>query len=517
MFEGVRMRRSGKRSLGLASVLLSVAASVGAGAAAGATPEQGGSAVFLTFSESPTLDPALGRNSAGGGQVPLTPIYDLLAEVTIDGEIVPRLAESVETDDAIVWTITLREGLTFTDGTPFDSAAVIAHWDRLADPATGSPSNSEVITMESYTALDDRTIEVHLHAPNGQWARYLMAGLGMIPSPTAVAELGEGFASAPVGAGPFMVDEYVRDDHLTLVRNPDYWDAPRPYLDEITFRPILVPQQRKDTFDAGEGDFSFEVIWSSQLVDWVAQGRDVLVPPISGGQGNVFNVTAPPLDDIRVRRALVLATDIEDLNDKVNNGGAPVVDTLFVEGSPFYDASITAPAFDLEAAQALVDEYTAENGGPLEINVIATETSRLLVETLQQQWSRLSGVEVTVDILEGAEYQRRILAKEFVVGGSAVFGIDPEPNMYDFLHSDSPNTRGGFVTPAIDEALQAGRESLDIEERRDAYLRFQQAFWEELPFLLTFRLANATVVGDGVEGFRIIDAGLPDLTNVTVS
>jgi peptide/nickel transport system substrate-binding protein len=511
-----RSRRRSLVSLSSALALVSVFGVFGAGAAE-ASPEQGGSAVFLTFAESPTLDPALGRNSAGGGQVPLVPIFDLLAEITIDGEIVPRLAESVETEDALVWTITLREELMFSDGTPLDADAVIAHWDRLADPETGSPSFSEVATMESYEAVDARTIEVTLVERNGQWARYLMAGLGMIPSPTAVAELGDGFASAPVGAGPFTVQEFVRDDHLTLVRNPNYWDAPRPYLDDVTFRPILVPQQRKDTFDAGEGDFSFEVIWSSQMVDWVNQGVEVLLPPISGGQGNVFNVTAPPLDDIRVRRALALATDIEDLNDKVNNGGAPVVDTLFVEESPFYEPTLTAPAHNPEEAQALLDEYIAENGGPVELDIIVTETARLLVETLQQQWTGLDGLEVTVTVLDTAEYQRRLLAKEYSVGGSAVFGVDPEPNMYDFLHSESANNRGGFVSPAIDEALQAGRVALDLEERREAYLRFQEAFWEELPFILTFRLANATAVADRVEGFRIIDAGLPDLTAATVN
>jgi len=483
----------------------------------GAASGDGGELRFLNFSETPTLDPALGRNNSGGGQLPLIPIYDMLAEVEPDGTVVPRLAESVETEDGLIWTVTLREGLTFTDGTPLDADAVMAHWDRLADPVTASPSASEAATMKSYQALDERTIKVTLVERNSQWARNLMRGLGMIPSPTAVSDLGEGFASAPVGAGPFKVEEFVRDDHLTLVRNPGYWDAPRPYLDKVTFRPILTPQQRADTFDAGEGDVVWEVVWNTQLATWVQEGRDVRIPPISGGQGNIFNVTKPPLDDVRVRRALWLAYDAEDLNQKVNNGKAPVVDTLFVEGSPFYNESVKAPQPDLGEAQSLIDEYVAEKGGGVDVELMGTENSRLLLETLQQQWSRLGDVQVSVAVVEPTEFQRRLLAKEFSISGGALYGTDPEPIMFDYLHSKSANNRGGFDSLRIDAALQAGRAAIDNDERKAAYAEFEKAFWDELPYLLTIRLAYATVVGDHVEGYRIIDDGLPDLTHVTLN
>jgi peptide/nickel transport system substrate-binding protein len=501
----------------LAAVLLIPACESGSSEASDAARGSGGELTFLNFSETPTLDPARGRNNSCGGQLQLVPIFDMLAEVDATGKITPRLAESVKTDDALHWTVTLREGLVFSDGTPFDANAVTAHWDRLADPKTASPSRAEAATMKSYRAVDKRTIEVTLVARNSQWARYLMRGLGMIPSPTAVEKLGEGFASAPVGAGPFTVKEYVRDDHLTLVRNPKYWDAPRPHLATLTFRPILNPQQRADTFDSGDGDVSWEVIWSSQLAKWVDEGRDVRIPPINGGQGNIFNATKPPLDDVRVRRALWLAYDAEDLNQKVNNGKAPIVDTLFVKDSPFYNAAAKAPATNLGEAQSLIDAYVAEKGGPLKIDIMATETSRLLTETLQQQWRRLKGVETSVSVVEPAEFQRRVLSKEFVVSGGSVYGLDPEPIMYDFLHSKSAGNRGGFKSPAIDEALDAGRAAIDLEGRKAAYAAFEKAFWEELPYLLTTRLAYTTVVGEQVKDYRIIDDGLPDFTNVTMA
>ena len=484
---------------------------------AGDEPVAGGTATFLNFAEVPTLDAGKARGSTGGGQVPLVAIYDLLVEVDADGEVTGRMAESVTSDDALVWTITLREGLTFTDGTPFDAAAVKAHWDRILDPATASPSIADAGTMESVEVVDDRTLEVTLVEPMGQWPRFLMRGLGMIPSPTAVAELGDGFASAPVGAGPFSVEEYVRDDRLAMVRNPDYWDAPKPYLDELVFRPIVDDQQRFDTLATGDAELAFYVIYTPGLVRSISDGLDVRIAPNSGGQGMVLNVTQPPLDDERVRQALYHATDLEDLNEKVTSGGAALVDTLFAEDSPFNTPDLLAPAYDLAKAQELVDEYLAEKGGTIDLTILGTETARVQYETQQQQWSQLEGVNVSVDIIETTEFLRRQLAGEFQVAGSALSGVDPEPAMYDFIHTGGRANFGKFSDPEIDAALEAGRVALEVDERAAAYEEFQQLLWTKVPYILTFRLPYATVVGEGVEGFRQIDDGLPDLTGVSLT
>ncbi len=502
---------------GLAIAGVSHAQAAGAHRPATAAPQAGGTATFLSFAEVPTLDAGRARSSTGGGQIPLVPIYDMLAEVAPDGTVTGRLAESVESEDSLVWTITLREGTVFSDGTPFDADAVVAHWTRIADPETASPAIGEVSKIESWEVVDPLTVRVTLLQPNAQWPRHLMRALGMIPSPTAVAELGDEFASAPVGAGPFMVSEYARDDHLTLVRNPNYWDAPRPYLDSLIFRPVTDDQQRFDTLAAGDAEFSFNVVWNTQLVQSIDDGMDVRIGPNSGGQGLVFNVSEPPLDDVRVRQALYMATDTADLNDKVAGGNAAVVDTMFPEGSPFHNPELTPPASDLAGAQALIDEYVAEVGGPIEVTLLGTEQSRIANETVQQQWNRLEGVEASIDLVETTEFLRRQLAGEFSVAGSAISGVDPEPYMSSFLETGSPLNFGQFSSPEIDAALEAGRVATDLDARIAAYNDFQAAFWEQVPYILTFRLPYATVVGPNVIDFRIIDDGLPDFAAASLA
>ncbi|WP_238015191.1 ABC transporter substrate-binding protein [Dactylosporangium sp. AC04546] len=473
-------------------------------------PRAGGTLQFLTFQEVATLDAGAARPTTGSGQLPLVAIYDMLAEVLPDGTIKPRLAQSVETQDQRVWTITLRAGLKFSDGTPFDAEAVKAAWDRMADPATGSPSAGQVKTMKTYEVVDATTLKVTLAEKNSQWARYLMRGLGMIPSPTAVKTLGAAFAQKPVGAGPFTVDSYVRDDRLVLKRNPLYWDAPRPYLDSLVVRPVLGDGPRLDTFSSGDADVIAFVIWSPELVQSIKQRLDTRIPPISGGQGIVLNTRKAPLDDVRVRRALLLAVDLADLNDKVNAGGAATVDSLFTKDSPFYSDAPSRPKTDLAMAQTLIDQYLAEKGGSINLELLGTATSAVQNQALQQRWSQLKGVKVSVQTLEPVAFVTRQGKGDFQMAGSAVAGVDPEPSMALALQTGSALNFGGFSDPLVDKALADGRTATTTQERAAVYRTLETQFWAQVPLIPTFRLPYAFVVSKDVGGFRLIDDGLPD-------
>ncbi len=506
--------RHRKLWLALAPILLTtVIAPAAASATAPEEPQAGGALTWLGLTEVTSLDPAKARASTAVDGNPLAALYDQLIRVEDDGTITPRLALSVESDDATVWTITLREGLGFSDGTPFDAAAVTAHWDRMLDPATASPSVGDVSNMASYRAVDPLTVEVTLVAPNGQFPRLLTRAIGMIPSPTAVEAAGDGFGESPVGAGPFVFGEWTRDDHLTMERNPGYWDAPKPYLDEVTFRPIPDPQQRADTLASGDADVTFYVGRSSQVAALEEAGFTLMVPELNGGIGMAFNTTHPPFDDRRMRLAFAFATDLDDYLSKATAGGT-AVDTLFLPSSPFYDDALVQPTNDLAQGQALVDEYIAEFGGPVQVSLPMAETQRLVGEVLLQQWSRLEGVEINLEVIQGSEALRRQLAGEFDIAQSAAYGIDPEPIFYDRFHSGTAQNFGGFANDALDAALEAGRSGTDEAARREAYLEFQEILWAEMPYVFLDRLYWPTIVGDGVAGMTIVDDGVADLAAV---
>ena len=195
---------------------------------------------MLFYTEvAPTLDPIRSTASGGSDAQPMFALYGAL--VTLDPytlEMEPLLAESLEpNDDFTVWTLTLRDGIVFSDGSPYDAAAVMDYWTRIGDPANASPAVSTAGTIASMEVVDPLTLEVTLVGPDAHFDKSIERhAFNWVPSSEAVAA-GHDFTNDPVGAGPFLLEEWVRDDHMSLVPNPDWIGSDGPYLDRYTFAP----------------------------------------------------------------------------------------------------------------------------------------------------------------------------------------------------------------------------------------------------------------------------------------
>ncbi|TCN46255.1 extracellular solute-binding protein (family 5) [Rhodococcus sp. SMB37] len=147
----------------------------------------------------------------------------------------------------------------FTDGTPLDAAAVQFSWERLRDPALGSTAIRQVSQVATTEVLDETTLKVVLHDPNPSFPQGMPAtSMNWIASPTALGNGRTAFDEAPVGAGPFELTRWMRQGAIELERNPDYWDAPKPYLDAITIRAVADTNQRVNAITTGDADLSAE-------------------------------------------------------------------------------------------------------------------------------------------------------------------------------------------------------------------------------------------------------------------
>ncbi|WP_238015206.1 ABC transporter substrate-binding protein [Dactylosporangium sp. AC04546] len=507
--EGRRPRQLLAAALALALLPL---AACGDGGGSGSTqgngqPVMGGSATYINHTESLSLDPIDARIEPNQGGNVLPPLYDHLIWIKEDGSIVPRLATSVTTSDGKQWQIKLREGVTFSDGTQFDAAAVKFNWERLRDPATAAPNAGAAAAIDTTEVVDPLTLRVTLKKPNRQWHRYLTAsGLTFIGSPTAIAAAGKQFGSKPVGAGPFVLAERVQGDHMTFKRNPKYWDAPRPYLDELVIRPVPVAQQRFDSFEAGEGDFVSTGNPVPQTADLRSKGYSVVEPQLIGGIGLVLNNARAPFDDVRVRQALLLATDVKDFVDKGTGGSGDAITTLFPKGAPL-GADISRPAVDRAKAQSLIDAYVAEKGGPVKIEFSVAEAIKSWAEVFQQQWAALKNVEVKITVSLGPEASRRLLAGQYDVTTNAVIGDDPEPDFYDLFYSSSSLNRSKFKDPAVDAALEEGRSADSIERRKAAYGIVERAVWDQVPYIFLVRAGAAYTAGKNIKNFQVVGEG----------
>src|SRR5262249_34522653 len=156
-----------------------------------------------------------------------------------------------------VWTLKLRSGVKFSDGTAFDAAAVKFNWDRAKDPAELSPAASIMKQVTSMQIIDPVTLKITLTAANSAFPAVIATTgpMTLIGLPAASAKSEPAYGSAPVGAGPYLLKEWVRRDHMTLVRNPTYYG--KTYLDQIIIRDIPDEQQRYNTLLSGGADMSF--------------------------------------------------------------------------------------------------------------------------------------------------------------------------------------------------------------------------------------------------------------------
>jgi hypothetical protein len=194
-------------------------------------PVPGGSAVILTLTEPRSLDPAFLGNAYAITPVVGNSLYGQpMVDAVESGQVEYRMAESFTTDDGgASFTLRLRPGLEFTDGTPLDAAAVKFDWDRLRDPAVGATARPEASMIAETTAADALTLTLRMVSPVPNYAEAILATtMNWIASPTALAAGRESFARNPVGAGPFVLSSWQRDATMELDRNPGCYDAPAP-------------------------------------------------------------------------------------------------------------------------------------------------------------------------------------------------------------------------------------------------------------------------------------------------
>lgn len=501
---------------GIAALALSACGGGGGSQGAGGPegdPVSGGSLQLIAAAEPRKLDPA-SLSNAGAHNAPVgTALYGaLLHSDTTTGELTPKMAESWTTDDnGKTFTLKIREGIEFSDGTPYDAEAVKFNWDRMKEPAI-APSSSTVASMiESTKVIDALTLEVSMIEPNPRFGTAVTTyALNWIASPKALQGDAASFDANPVGAGPFKLVTWTPNDVMELEKNENYYEGPdKPYLDKLSIRTITDSNQRANTLLSDGAD----VIVESNLgirKKLEGAGKVVSSDPIGGGLYICFNTTKAPFDDIRARQAVAAAIDTTALADAVAQGEAEVPETLFAEDSPFY-ADKPLDAHDPGKAQELFDELAAE-GKPVSFTFTGYHTfeTTTVGESLITQLSAYENVEVEMTDVELAEVGRVTTTGDFdAIVSSALFSGDPEPRISMVFHSQSPSNTSNISNPELDEALLAGRLGRTVEERKQAYDKVQDLLLELRPGIFYINGGSMLISNENVGGLAQYGQGTP--------
>ena len=449
-------------------------------------------------------------------------IYDTLTTPSADGDFVPYLAESLEPDGEFTrWTLVLRDGVTFHDGSALTAEVVKNNLDAYLGryPARRPLLFPFVLDpIETVEVIDGRTLVITTDRPWPSLPAYLYGGgrAGIV----AQAQLDDPDTCDRqlIGTGPFVLEEWAVNDHLSATRNPDYWladDQGRrlPYLDRIVFRPIIDEDTRLNALLAGEVQAMHTATATSVQVleDEHEAGNVGLVQSLVRAEVSyqMFNVSRPPFDSRTARLAVAHALDRERFNQTQELGMFPLATGAFPEDTPGYLADSGFPRYDLDKAKQLVTQYEAESGKPLELTYVFSGDAQSTAgaQFVQEQLGEV-GIEVNLRQVEQATLISTALGSDWdLMPYRNLPGGVPDGN-YVWWHGSSPINFGKFDDPEIDALLDAGRVETDPDEARAIYEDVNREFGSEVYNLwLSWTEWNiATVPGVG----GISDSPLPD-------
>lgn len=460
------------------------------------------STLTIMQNESPrAMDPA-NQAATYTGSI-LSHMYDTLLTVNPQGEVVPSLATGYTySDDGLEWTFTLREGVVFHDGSPFNAECVKYTFERILNPENALVAfgrfNPIIDTVE---VLDDYTVKFTLKAPYPAFALLLTINQAAIMTPTA----DEIVANRPVGTGPFTFVEYVSGDRVVMERFDDFW-GPAPQVDRLVWRWSPEESVMVMALQAGEIDVAVPLPPTHADVLAASPGVKVFEAPGSAVFWLALNVTKEPLTDKRVRQALNYATDRQGLVDAVLWGHGTVAHSPLAPQYFGYDRTVAGYEYNLEKARELLTEAGYPDGFTMSISVQEAESK--YAEVLQGMWREV-GVNVIVDQLEHALWSAKVFAPleenetmSVFASWSSILDADLMLTPLFATRSFPPASAnlGFFSNARLDEILDRARTIVDPEERRELYAEAQRLINDEAAHVTLYYANTIFGVRDNVEG-----------------
>ena len=424
-------------------------------------------------------------------------IYDKLVVRTPDGEYVPELATSWETDDMQTWTFYLRNDVTFHNGDKFTAQDII-DTVMLSKEAPGSLSFDAWRNVESVTAIDEYTVQINLDATNADFL-YLISvpGGGIISK--AAREL-DPITGAWVGTGAFYIDEFVSGEHITLIRNDNYWGE-MPLTRQLYYHYVPEIAARAIMLHNGENHVCLG-IGPEDLDSFVGNPGFTIYPVISNSVHNLaFSLVNPITGDLNFRLAVSHALERSELcTVGVGAWGIPVTDgAIWGDTTEFRNTDIPLLPYDLDLAR----EYLAKssyNGEELEI-ICAEGALHLSAQMIQTQLGMI-GIKTRVSLLDPV-----------TLAGVTVYGSD----QVDMVHYVSPfdlsaasarrmfypggsSNRASYNNPTVNELLDLAPTIADPAEREAIYRQIQEIVVEEIPYINLYYRIQTVVTSSAVGG-----------------
>jgi len=429
-------------------------------------------------------------------------VFDSLVERDWDGKIVPGLAESWNVVDDKTIDFKLRSGVKFHNGQDVTANDVKASMDHMLDPSIKAPSTSVFAAVKEAQVLAPMSVRLVLSKTDARIFDVLANNFSVLPG-QYLKDVGvDGFAKKPIGSGPFMFVEWVKDDHLTLEANPNYWDGSykgKPQVKTVILRPVTDPATRLADLRSGAADMIMDV--PSDQVPALKSGGFTVVEKDTTQHDYIYIDTTKdtPLKIKEVRQALNYSVDKDSIVQSLIGGfGRPLAGPL----SPLllgYNSDVKPYAFDSAKAKALLATAGVPDGFSVDMDMTSSLPSSLAEAVVAELGD--VGIKVKLNILETAVYNDRWVKKQLSPLYYNRWSTFSDPALLDLL-AGCKGFLSAYCNQDAQQNLDAGAATLDQAKRDTAYKQAVKVLADDPYAIYLYQIKSLTGMSSKVTGWK---------------
>src|SRR5215212_488139 len=460
------------------------------------------------------------------GYIAASNVYDCLVLYDLGATTIrPGLAESWEiSEDGLVYTFNLRQGVKFHDGEPFNADAVITWYNSIDE---GSPDSqydavrmvymADFITnwIDKVEAVDEYTVRMTLPAPYAPLLANLAIPIAGVVSPTAIAAGLDSVATNPSGTGAFRLarpEDWTRDSQLVLEANPDYWGG-APKVEQLIIKIVPEGPTRLQQVETGELDIAWAL--TPEDVERARENPDLVVVEDAGLNVNAvqMDVMKEPFTSKEVRQALNYAVNKDELSEGLYNGNMVTAGGVLPPVDWAYNSDLKSYPFDPDKAKELLAAAGYDEGNPLTFTFMAYTIPRgynpvgdRLATAIQEYWSEV-GVQPDIQTGEWTQYRADRRAGKFECDLYGWQGDNGDPDNFLATFFNSANKGGGntsfYENPEVDDLLVQAVRVSDLEERKALYQQVEQIVVDDAPWVFLGYQKHQVVTRANITDFQL--------------
>ena len=421
-------------------------------------------------------------------------VYDNMYYQDPDGNVHPRLLLSHKvSDDGLTWTLHLQKGILFSDGTPLNAAVIKQTWDRILDPKMRVPLRFAVSMVKECVIIDDLTVQLNLKYPFAPLDATMSLALVSPISPLALEKYGEDIRQHPVGAGPYVLAEWVKGDRIVLTRNKTYWGK-APTVDKLTFKIVPEATTREAMLRTGEIDICYKPLPSNVAALKAMSNITVEMPLDTRTIFMGLNCLKGATTDKKVRQAFNYAIDKKAIVDRILFNTAQPMDGPVSPKVFGYAKMDHQFDYNPEKAKQLLKEANFDFSKTISMR---TPNGRYLfdkqVSEVVQAYLQAIGVKVELRTYDWPTYVAGLLKpieeselEVFLLGWGPLF-LDADMALYGQFTTEVNPPKGlgssFYTNPAYDDIMKASRKAQDPKERLALLKQASEMVWDDCPWI----------------------------------